>query len=90
MPVKEADAATSLIDSGVDVLTCHVDSPKAILTTAEKRGIFCCGYHANGSALGAHALSLPVPSGNGTTPTYVKYVQMVKDGKPDSHSLAAV
>ncbi len=48
LPVKEAEAATSLIDQGIDVLTCHVDSPKVILETAEKRGIFCCGYHANG------------------------------------------
>ena len=31
MPVKEAEAATSLIDQGVDVLTCHVDSPKVIV-----------------------------------------------------------
>ena len=28
LPVKEAEAANSLIDQGVDVLTCHVDSPK--------------------------------------------------------------
>ncbi|OLP16696.1 BMP family ABC transporter substrate-binding protein [Leptolyngbya sp. 'hensonii'] len=46
-PVKEAEAANSLADQGVDVLTCHVDSPKIIMETAEKRGIFCTGYHAN-------------------------------------------
>ncbi|HVX83606.1 MAG TPA: BMP family ABC transporter substrate-binding protein [Phycisphaerae bacterium] len=51
MPTKEAEAANSLIDQGIDVLTCHVDSPKVILETAEKRGIYCCGYHANGSDL---------------------------------------
>ena len=85
MPVKEADAATSLIDSGVDVLTCHVDSPKAILTTAEKRGIFCCGYHANGSALAPKGFLTGSEWNWG--PTYVKYVQMVKDGKPVPHSL---
>src|SRR3569833_4003514 len=28
MPVKEAEAANSLIDQGVDALTYHVDSPK--------------------------------------------------------------
>src|SRR5215470_2624777 len=28
MPVKEAEATNSLIDQGVDVLTCHVDGPK--------------------------------------------------------------
>lgn len=51
MPVKEAESATSLINQGVDVLTCHVDSPKVILETAERRGIYVCGYHADGSKL---------------------------------------
>src|SRR3984885_1327839 len=30
MPVKEAEATNSLIDQGVDVLTCHVDGPKTV------------------------------------------------------------
>jgi basic membrane protein A len=51
LPVKEAEAANSLIDQGVDVLTCHVDSPKVVVETAERRGIFVCGYHADQSAL---------------------------------------
>jgi simple sugar transport system substrate-binding protein len=51
LPVKEAEAANSMIDQGVDVITCHVDSPKVIVETAEKRGIFVCGYHADQSAL---------------------------------------
>jgi simple sugar transport system substrate-binding protein len=40
-----------LVDQGVDVLTCHVDSPKVVVETAERRGIYVCGYHANQSAL---------------------------------------
>ena len=51
LPVKEAEATNSMVDQGVDVITCHVDSPKVIVETAEKRGIFSCGYHANQSAL---------------------------------------
>ncbi len=51
LPVKEAEATNSMIDQGVDVVTCHVDSPKVIVETAEKRGIFSCGYHANQAAL---------------------------------------
>ena len=51
MPVKEAEAANSLADQGVDVLTCHVDGPKVIMETAERRGIFACGYHADQSKL---------------------------------------
>ncbi|MGK2953146.1 MAG: BMP family ABC transporter substrate-binding protein [Thiobacillus sp.] len=50
-PVKEAESANSLIDQGVDVLTCHVDSPKVVVETAEKRGVYSCGYHADQSNL---------------------------------------
>ena len=51
MPVKEAEATNSLADQGVDVITCHVDSPKVVIETAEKRGLFTCGYHTNQAAL---------------------------------------
>ena len=51
VPVKEAEATNSMVDQGVDVVTCHVDSPKVVMETAEKRGIFCSGYHANQSSL---------------------------------------
>jgi basic membrane protein A len=51
LPVKEAEASNSLINQGVDVLTCHVDSPKVVIQTAETRGIFCCGYHASQAAI---------------------------------------
>lgn len=83
MPVKEAEAATSLINQGIDVLTCHVDSPKVILETAERRGIYVCGYHADGSKL--------APKGYLTgaewnwSKVYTDYAESVKAGK----SLAA-
>ena len=51
LPVKEAEATNSLVDQGVDVITCHVDSPKVIVETCERRGIHVCGYHADQSAL---------------------------------------
>lgn len=50
-PLKEAEAANSMADQGVDVITCHVDSPKVVMETAERRGIFSSGYHANQAAL---------------------------------------
>jgi len=50
-PIKEAEATNSMADQGIDVITCHVDSPKVVMETAEKRGIFSSGYHANQSAL---------------------------------------
>ena len=50
-PIKEAEATNSMADQGIDVITCHVDSPKVVMETAEKRGIFSSGYHADQSAL---------------------------------------
>lgn len=50
-PIKEAEATNSMADQGIDVVTCHVDSPKVVMETAEKRSIFCSGYHANQAAL---------------------------------------
>lgn len=50
-PVKEAETTNSMADQGIDVVTCHVDSPKVVMETAEKRGIYCVGYHANQAAL---------------------------------------
>jgi basic membrane protein A and related proteins len=55
MPVKEAEAANSLIDQGIDVITMHVDSPKVIIEICEKRGIYSSGYHTD--------QSVPAPKG---------------------------
>lgn len=51
LPVKEAEATNSMVDQGIDVVTCHVDSPKVVMETAERRGIYCSGYHADQSPL---------------------------------------
>jgi simple sugar transport system substrate-binding protein len=51
MPVKEAEATNSLAGQGCDVITCHVDGPKVVIETAERRGLFTCGYHANQAKL---------------------------------------
>jgi len=56
LSVKEAEATLNLIDQGVDVMTCHVNSPKVVIEQAERRGIYTCGYHANQSVLGAEEL----------------------------------
>jgi simple sugar transport system substrate-binding protein len=51
LPVKEAEATNAMADQGVDVITCHVDSPKVVVETAERRGIMTSGYHASQAAL---------------------------------------
>jgi simple sugar transport system substrate-binding protein len=85
LPVKEAEAANSLVDQGADVLTMHVDSPKVVVETAEKRGVFSSGYHANQSTL--------APKGYLTgaewnwPKIYTDYVTWVREGKTYPHLL---
>jgi len=80
LPIKEAEAANSLIDQGVDVLTCHVDSPKVVVETAERRGISVCGYHADQAALAPKGY-LTGAEWNWITP-YTLHVKDAIAGKP--------
>lgn len=80
LPVKEAEAANSLIDQGVDVLTCHVDSPKVIVETAERRGVYSCGYHASQAKLAPRGY-LTGAEWDWQTP-YMLIVKAAMEGKP--------
>ncbi len=51
LPVREAEATNALIDAGADVITCHVDSPKVVIQTAESRGAKTCGHNASQAPL---------------------------------------
>jgi basic membrane protein A and related proteins len=51
LPVREAEAVNALIDAGADVITCHVDGPKVVVETAEKRGVKVCGHNSSQAAL---------------------------------------
>jgi basic membrane protein A and related proteins len=51
LPVREAEAVNALIDAGCDVITCHVDGPKVVVETAEKRGVKTCGHNSNQAPL---------------------------------------
>lgn len=50
-PAVLAEAANSLIDQGIDVLTQHQDCPKPVLEVADRRGIWSVGYHADASSI---------------------------------------
>ena len=80
LPVKEAEAANSLVDQGADVLTCHVDSPKVVVETAERRSVFVCGYHANQATLAPKGY-LTGAEWNWLTP-YTLHVKDAQAGKP--------
>jgi basic membrane protein A len=51
LPVREAEATNALIDAGVEAVTCHVDSPKVVIETAEGRGIKTMGHNASQAPL---------------------------------------
>jgi basic membrane protein A and related proteins len=51
LPVREAEATNALVDAGCDVITCHVDGPKVVIETAEKRGAKTCGHNASQAPL---------------------------------------
>jgi len=51
LPVREAEATNALVDAGCDLITCHVDSPKVVIQTAEGRGVKTCGHNASQAPL---------------------------------------
>ena len=67
-------------DLGVDVVTCHVDSPKVLVETAAKRGLFVCGYHADQSVLASQHY-LTGAEWNWET-VYRGYVEALQTGQP--------
>jgi basic membrane protein A len=85
MPLKEAEAANSLIDQGIDVLTMHVDSPKTIVELAERRGAFVTGYHASQATLAPKGYLTGAEWNWGKI--YTDYVNWVKAGKAYPHLL---
>lgn len=50
-PAKQADAAKSLFDQGVDVITQHQDCTSTITKAAEAAGKYVVGYHADAAEL---------------------------------------
>jgi simple sugar transport system substrate-binding protein len=79
LPVKEAEATNSLADQGFDVIAVHVDSPKVVIETAEKRGILSSGFHSDQSALAPKGYLTGTVYNWGTI--YKNYVELFKAGK---------
>ncbi len=50
-PAKQADAAKSLFDQGIDVITQHQDCTATVTKAAEAAGKMVVGYHADASSL---------------------------------------
>lgn len=77
-PAKEAEAANSLIDAGVDVIGEQVDSPITIAQTAEKRGIYVVGKDVDVAKFAPKAVLTGASWNWG--PTMVKVVKEIQAG----------
>jgi basic membrane protein A and related proteins len=79
LPVREAEASSSLADQGVDVLTGHTGSPRVIVQMAERRGIFATGYQFNQSMLAPHGFLTGAEWAWAVV--YRRYAEMIHAGK---------
>lgn len=79
LPVREAEATNSLVDQGADVIISRVDNLKVVISTAEKRGVFSCGYHINQSNLAPKGYLTGVEWN--WTKIYSNYAEMIQAGK---------
>ncbi len=76
-PAKEADAATAMIEQGVDIIMQHTDSPAA-MTIAEEKGIYAFGQASNMVNFGPTAQLTAII--DNWDPYYVARTQAVLDG----------
>jgi basic membrane protein A and related proteins len=82
-PARNSEAANSLIDQGIDVLTQHQDCPKPVIEVAEKRDVMSVGYHADASSV--------APKGWITAAVWnwgPLYTRMIQDVLDDTHTTA--
>jgi simple sugar transport system substrate-binding protein len=79
LPVREAEASSSLADQGVDVLTGHTGSPRVIVQVAERRGIYATGYQFNQSMLAPKGFLTGAEWAWGVV--YRRYAEMIHSGK---------
>ncbi len=79
LPLREAEAASSLADQGVDVLTGHTGSPRVIVQVAERRGIWATGYQFDQSVVAPHRFLTGAEWSWGAV--YRRYAQMIHEGK---------
>ena len=80
-PGKEADAAKTLIDQGVDIITQHTDSP-APLQVAEERGVFAFGQASDMASFAPDAQLTAII--DDWSPYYVERTRAVIDGTWES------
>jgi simple sugar transport system substrate-binding protein len=78
LPVREAEASSSLVDQGVDVLTGHTGSPRVIVQVAERRGVYATGYQFDQSVLAPRGFLTGAEWAWGVV--YRRYAEMIHAG----------
>jgi basic membrane protein A and related proteins len=86
-PIKESEAANSLIDQGVDVLAEEVDSTLTTAQVAEKRGISFVGQYYDASSVAPHAWL--IGSYYYWGPMMVDIIKQVQDGTWKQRAIVA-
>lgn len=79
LPVREAEASSSLVDQGADVLTGHTGSPRVIVQVAERRGVWATGYQFNQSVLAPRGFLTGAEWAWAVV--YKRYAELVRSGK---------
>jgi basic membrane protein A len=79
LPVREAEAASSLADQGADVLTGHTGSPRVVVQVAERRGLWATGYQFDESSVAPHGFLTGAEWSWDVV--YRRYVEWIHDGK---------
>jgi basic membrane protein A len=77
-PIKEAEAANSLIDQSVDVILPRVDNAKVVANIAQNRNIFYCGFHVNQADLAPEHFLTGVEWN--WQAVYAQYVELIQAG----------
>jgi simple sugar transport system substrate-binding protein len=80
LPVREAEATNALVDAGCEVITCHVDSPKVVIETAEGRGVKTLGHNASQAPLAPKGFITGAEYKWETI--YKSFAANIADGKP--------
>ena len=78
LPAKEAEAANSLVDAGIDVIGGQVDSPMSFAQTAEKRGVHAVGKDVDVSNVAPNAVLTGASWNWG--PTMLQLVKQIEAG----------
>ena len=79
LPVREAEATNALADAGCDVILTHVDSPKIIIETAERRGVKSCGHNVSQASVGPKGFITGAENKYETI--YKMYAEQLKKGE---------